>query len=446
MYTPPSTKRKSVKRTSPFSRLMRYVDNSPISPLRPYSRMASLMRRGSPVAKASRFVRLTRQRQMRRNRKKYRYNSTLNTRAGGKFKLGKHKRMYMNKPIIKKSIGGYNRTLESSKILEGSETVWVGHSTCARLEIFRSAFIAMMFDILRKINLQTENVEEDEIIRGLGVGDTLLFTWAVASSATVTTTVYTVPAGQTTLLQIYNWFVDNGRPWNNSIDSRDVQFKELQIRTTERGYYTFSLRDYKVKGFVQSTLRVQNRCKVPAVGEDNQENVDVVDNCPVIGKSYTGVGSSLFHKKTYGVAAQNTFDQHSDQNYGVMLLDNASNCFQEPPQPNNFSNVKFSGSLRIQPGVIKTSQLRHPFTFYFNTIFQMAAPWANNAVPQPNLVGQRIRQFGSFRVFCIEKMLNVDPTFLVRIAFEHNLEISCKAFYKKNSPVILKSFRRQTLA
>jgi len=168
----------------------------------------------------------------------------------------------------------------------------------------------------------------------------------------------------------------------------------------------------KIHLWSKSTLKIQNRSKI---AEDDE--ADDVDNVPLYGKSYDGIGNGTSHIKN-----GETEFMFADLN-GIIEFDGGVKPYlNEPPQGYEFVNVKTVGKAHLDPGHIKTSVLNSSKTGRLNDILHAVLPaqgggFASTTKPQIKV--------GQFRLFALEKMietLNSAPT-PINVAYEHNLRI-----------------------
>ena len=71
----------------------------------------------------------------------------------------------------------------------------------------------------------------------------------------------------------------------------------------------------------------------------------------------------------------------------------------------------------------------------FQTLLEIAP-----GAPSTKLVGQKRKKIGEFRVFCLEKLIDVGASEVISIAIEVDTEISAKATFKKQMAGTVKSF------
>lgn len=366
------------------------------------------------------------------------------SKSSGKLKKGSKVRKYKKKAVMKYATVGTNKTIESSKVQEGTNTVWVGHATFARDNIMRQAVVSILYKFFVDQQLIRDATFVNDAIASIPATSTLTVWYRTSTSASSASEVFTAGAS-TSLSTIADWWMNPGRAWATSIGGAakeiyDIEFLEIvfSIGTIVK---TMLLTDTKIHVYVKSALKMQNRTKAAATG-DTADDADQIDNVPLYGKSYSGRGTGLLTKLPY------YGELFCDRQFGTIV--GSETVRSEPPQPRDFVNVKNCGKAHLDPGDIKTSVITSKFNMFFNTLVRHCAPGVAPSVPAPAttylLQNFRRRDLGTYRVFCLEKMIDVGAGDNIRVAFENNMEISCKATIIKRKVGVLKEFQRFELA
>lgn len=351
----------------------------------------------------------------------------------GKFKKGKSIKKIRKSPLEKLSVGGMNQTLEARGSARNVNCVTIGHSTMPRLQILDKALSAMLFKIFDYIG--NAPISRTDPIN-LPAGTRIEFFYKVnAVSAEINTSAVFTFSGtpaDNTIGNIITWFFDanavTGRPWLNTTaaDLEEFEFTKIVIPGNVNSQpMTLQVNEILIKGTVVSILKIQNRT-LGAGAAPNNEEIDTVDAVPLIGKSFFGFGNGLRRKQPMSNKAL-----YADQQYGLI---GDQGMFSEPPKANQFTNAKSVAGIKMQPGEIKSSYLTDSFSMYFNTIFKLSSPFGP-PYASGNLINVREKRTGKFRVFFIEKALQVFDGALenqvINVVYEHNWECSCKAFIRK---------------
>lgn len=371
------------------------------------------------------------------------------SKSAGFVKKGKSKKKYMKKKLVKYAVQGCNKTIESSKVLTGQDTVWVGHGTFVRDNILRQAVVALFYKMFSEMDMIRNSIDVTQLITGTGTASTITVAYRLNPQTNAGSEVYTAPVGGTSLALLADWFLNAARPWmDNFATNYEAQFTEL-IFTDVTVRKTFLLDSCTIQIFVKSALKMQNRSQSATAANANDE--EAVDNVPVYGKSYSGKGTTLRAKAQYGATGQD-LDLNIDRQFGVTIGSESLYGRKEPPQPKDFVNVSHCGKIRMDPGEIKTSVLQDKFAMNFSSLFRACAYSQNPSVPAVNttftLSTPRLRNLGKFRVFCVEKMISINQNSspntapAISIAFENNVEISATVKFHKRKGGVIKEFAK----
>lgn len=402
---------------------------------------------------------------MRAERKKFsitpmeekkKYRGARSSVTKGFLKKGTRKRKYMKGKMVKTMLSGCNRTLEAGKVQTGVDCVWVGHHTFPARALLRQAWMAVLYKYFSKFGFVAPGWNETTVLRGLetlgaGTGWQLVINYKLNAGAAQASEVF-VATGKS-LLDAVDWATDVARGWNLVLDSQDIEFLEIYVLENTTGAtatnrFPDNLRLYNVNILVKSSMKLQNRSKAAASTADGQDNIDQVDNVPVFGKSYSGFGNGMYAKKPYTPTTGLTSDLVGDRDWSVILGSELTNDRKEPPQPVEFRNVAFCGKVHLDPSVIKTSVLSSTYKSNFSVFFRKCQLLsALSTPPGAALVATRLKAYGRYRVFALEKMIDTGASETISIAFESNTEISAKATVSRpKAPGVVKSFVKQVLS
>jgi len=154
----------------------------------------------------------------------------------------------------------------------------------------------------------------------------------------------------------------------------------------------------------KSDLKVQNRTVAQGTDEDANSTENVA-NCPLYGKSYTFKGSGLLTKVDSTAASQGkTLSVGEDT--GVLAYRNNINQYwlKEPPLPTLFTPRPKFGSVRLEPGTIKTSSLMKKVIFKQSDFWQLLSIQPGGGTAKGANIQNR---YGQGRIFSMEKMITV---------------------------------------
>lgn len=373
-----------------------------------------------------------------RTKNSTRYRGAITSQSAGRFKRGSKK--YKKKALVKKSNGGINWTLESGKVQTGTNCVWIGHATTARRHHFEIAGGCLLQYFVRVTGGSEVNSWEQPI-RIFNASDEIIISHRSSTDSVRSTSTYTVPAGGVTMNLFASWWIDPARAWFNNDNVELLEMYTNAGVSNHTGY--LRLIDVKITYTVKSSLKIQNRSKAVSTGAGDATNDETtaVDNVPVYGKSYSGTGNGLIPKKMYELetAAANPIVLTADNVFGTIIGSETDTSMKEPLQGNMFANAKYVGKAHLDPAQIKTSVLQTVHTMYLNTFLKTMQEV--NAGGGSSLVNRHQRQIGKFRVFALEKMIDVGSTEPITIAIENNMETSMRMFSKKKYTTVKNFYR-----
>lgn len=354
-------------------------------------------------------------------------------------RLSKGSRKWGKRPQVKyNKKDSFSITVEAGKVQTGTNCVWVGHSTFLKSYMLRLAGQHILAKLLKSTG-RVDGTLHNEFLLAEPVGGSLIvIDYQLDQSGNSVSTNYTVPVGGTSFKLFGEWFANSSRPWTDRVDDRGFQLDTASyLTTTGSTVSTISLKKMKVKFFVKCSFKIQNRSKAAATG-DAQDEIDVVDNVPVYGKSYHGKGNALLGKlKSF--SPNNTINILADTSFGVMLGSESIPGRAEPPQANEFFNVRKQGKVHLDPSEIKTNVLTSSFDFYVTTLVRECS--RPGAIPSPTTGGEKrdLSQIGKFSIFALEKMIDVGAAEPISIAFEHNADLYSTSYMVK-SPLCVRQF------
>lgn len=353
--------------------------------------------------------------------------------AKGSRKWGKRNQVKYNKK------DSFSITVEAGKVQSGTNCVWVGHTTFLKSYMLRLAGQHILAKLLKANGTVDGTMHAEYLFPSPAAGQLINIDYFVDQTSAGQTFSYTIPVGGTSFKLFGEWFANQSRAWTDRADSRGFQLDTASWTTSAGGLLTtISLKNMKIKYFVKSSFKIQNRSKAAAdLGQDT-ESTDVVDNVPVYGKSYHGKGTALLGKLR-AFSPNNNINLLADSNLGVILGSETVPGRSEPPQGNEFYNVRRQGKIHLDPAEIKTNVLTSKFDFYLTTLVRECI--RPGVIPTPTTGGNRddLSTIGKFSVFAMEKMIDVGATEPISIAFEHNIDMYCSAYMVK-SPLVVRQF------
>lgn len=295
---------------------------------------------------------------------------------------------------------------------EAGPTVIVGHTTTPFAYFGKMIWRALILEMAQKSGMRTTSLDSDLFGKA---NDQLLVNYFPNSMMGTNrlTHVFTV-AGGGSINQfadtVYNWWQANASD-QYVIDSiRYFPVTQAVGQPHEYHGYEMTCLKYKMRFYVKSTLKIQNRTIEVAENLD----ADDVSNAPLYGKSYSGPGNGM-----RSLAFKLSFV--GDEDFGDIWKQDTRNTadnqpVREPPPPDLFTHVTKYGKQKIDPGELKTSVLTHSGVKDLNELLQMFIP-ATLLDTSPYI------KMGKYNILILEKMLtvgNATDDLGIKIGYEVN--------------------------
>jgi len=181
-----------------------------------------------------------------------------------------------------------------------------------------------------------------------------------------------------------------------------------------------------------NNFKVQNRTKHLAGTTDEEETTTANDTAPLVGMIYGGKSNGMWVKTNRGnnltslVAADSTgIIGYCPTTAGTLHSD-----LWEPPAPSYFANCHKVGSIKLEPGEIKTSKLVSKYRSNISRFLMELAPVFNASY------NVAFRQ-GTYNILAMEKLLGIKSSAVVQpkveVAYELNNKMMTFATLVKQS-------------
>lgn len=302
----------------------------------------------------------------------------------------------------------YNR--ETSSVINGLGTsLYVGH--CTNPSEFTSDVLWLC--IVKKLLLMmgTQVNDTQKPVPNLVAGDIFQVSYKNGYDSGGAGAFNYLVAGTPTMVDIAS---DISQYFNAGLTPKDqVQFDNIVFvpaAASKMKLTRLVLRNARVVIHSVSNLTIQNRTK----SDETDESADQVDNQPLRGFSYFGYGTGT---QTMTTDPNNVKEFVCDDVYGVLSkVPVASEVYlQEPPSQIHFGNVKKSGSQNMDVGDVKNSKLIFNKTISVNSL-------QKQITVNPDRV-HTYHKLGKFKFFGFEKMIDIQFSQQMSVAWEHNLNI-----------------------
>lgn len=311
----------------------------------------------------------------------------------------------------------------SSVISTGSiDTVFLGHATCPGATIKQMIGLAIIKKLMVAIGVNTQAYDEALVGPpfGLTIGDQIQVAFKNFPDLGSASISWTVAAATDSMATFGAWFTDPVRPWNFLVgDNAPFVFEYIRFipsATSILASRIVRLEEASVTIHVKSALKVQNR--TVSVAADNSS--EDVNSMPLEGKVYSGYGNAAMWKSNFRpsqtLVGDNTWGiiAYTPPAYSPSTTPTGMN---EPPEGIEFKRVTRQGKFVVGPGQIKTSVLTHNFTMKLEKLMGLLV---RSSAPAGTLAGRLYDTFsvGKFKFMCFEKILDVDSTQNIVLAWE----------------------------
>jgi len=341
--------------------------------------------------------------------------------SGGKFDKGLSVKgdkasMYMSKGIVK--------TLETSITAVNNDCCIIGHSTRMPQEELKMTAKALLKSLISQ-DLDYVTNMDDTI--SLGVLANITITYYIDPLTTALTTD-TIPIALVDTYQTIAGLISTRFDGIMNSGGNRVQFESMTLNKLIGAVYIrfarINLSSTTIHYWTKSDMKIQNRSTNEA-----SEEIDVVDQVPIYGKSYEGKGNGTILKGTRFIPHNPVI---ADENTGLILASTAGSSAQalrEPPAPKAFIGIKKFGKQKLEPGEIKTSTLnvewKANFNVWFSELQRVGGGYA--------ISNFRISTKGLFRFFALEKMIALAGETPVILGLEVNAKYGCYITHKKKN-------------
>jgi len=297
-------------------------------------------------------------------------------------------------------INGIQSRIETTQKVQDLQAVYVGHTTMAPTTIFDIVCTAISKALLIK-----EGYSPNGLADGININVEMEFqilywndiTSTAASSYDTTLLPNPTFAEFRTAVKNILTLAINGYDKKQQFQ-RFRWFSNNNVGGTYRFHHEFNMAGMKIDGFMKSTFAFQNATP-SAVGS---ANTDVNNANPVRCVPYYGKGNGTFWRNrtsTTGVF-ENFFGETTSGAISVIAAEAANKVLDEPPASKFFLHAKRGKGFVLQPGEIKTVQLKTPVSMTLTKFIQYFDGYDEDALVRHNM--------GTFQFFGIEKVLSTN--------------------------------------
>lgn len=361
--------------------------------------------------------------------KKFKINgAAVQSKSGGFLSSSKFKKTKRLKTAMK----GVEATIEYGKDVSSSnQVIWIGHASYCEEDLRFSLWRLVVKKLFAKLGQSVRDISDNLSVYNMTAGDIFQVNYQTTDGAVASVT-YTVVAGSL-FDDVVNTFFSNAGLQGESVVLKSIVYVP-SVNTVGTGQdpspWRLDLEFAYVTVYCKSSMKIQNRT-VNAVGG----NEDSVDNVPLYGRSYGGIGNGALY--AYKANAGMTKQLIASKSNGY-IEGTAADNLKEPWHQMYFQYVTEKGKVHLDPGFIKTSVL--------STYRRMSLNQLNRRLSQIAAATKVRDPFGKFRFFGLERMIDTVAEGAASIAV--GVEINnyhCLNMYTKFPNIMLPSYARRVL-
>lgn len=348
-------------------------------------------------------------------------------RAGGRRKTRRVlRRKKISRRFARKTLaeGGVEFQTETVGTVSDDDAVYIGHGSFAPQRLTQYLCYSLVKMILNRAGIVFSNWGQNAVQSNMQLNSTIAFVWR--DTETDITNSFTVTCA---LLDTFTdiaerfWLafyleIDDGTISEKSV-LLNIQFDQGNARDITK----VNLNNITFDIFSKDSLKIQNR-SVPTAVDDEVTNVD---NIPLSGKMYMGVGNSFEAKNEL---ANEDFVCNRITNV-LQVEANTDVYLREPPQPYYFKNAK-AVPVRLNPGEIKAHTIVYKKKMTLRKFITWAKGfWHNNSLQSDDL---NRHDEGQVVMFGLEKVIGTGADGLgILIKYEVDQHLWIKCIVKENN-------------
>jgi len=341
----------------------------------------------------------------------------------------KTRKAISRKPFVH---NGVTFVKEVSSVAQADECLWIGHSVPLTMLKY-NAFWALLKALFVKAQGFVQNFASNTLLTDCGAqaNDIIRMVYKIDANANPIAfdRVVGTTAG-TTVDTLVNSFANEP-----AIDSQGIQVIDFRYISAGTGTSSSDMtqavvrcQNAKIYFDVKLDLKMQNR------SIQGSSDSDDVNNQPIYGKSYQGIGIGPVVKghprgpgTNFSANTATGLIIRSNNSTLVPAFEGAQERYAEPLDYQFFQNVDKIGKIHIDSGQLKTSVIHKKMVFVFSNFLNLIN---EQSVVPSNLVGgtksYMPRKLAEYRMFACEKMIDAvisgagSP---IDVAFEHNIKI-----------------------
>lgn len=388
------------------------------------------MSRSSSTNRAMSISRSRRTRRMLFNSSSTRTSYNRSKSSGFLNTYRKTRKAVSRKPFVH---NGVTYVKEVSSVAQAEECLWIGHSVPLTMLKY-SAFWAVLKALFVKANGFVQNFGSNTLLTDCGAqtNDIIRMVYKIDANAPSNAFDRTVgTTAGTTVDTLVNAFANE--PLIDSQSIQVIDFRYISAGTgsssSDMNQAVLRCQNAKIYFDVKLDLKMQNR------SVQGSSDSDDVNNQPIYGKSYQGIGIGPVvkgHPRNTGTnfsanTATGLIVRANNSTLAPSSFEGALERYAEPLDYQYFQNVDKIGKIHIDSGQLKTSVIHKKMVFVFSNFLCLI----NQQVIVPSNTTGGLKSFmprklAEYRMFGCEKMIDAVVSGAgspIDVAFEHNIKI-----------------------
>lgn len=310
--------------------------------------------------------------------------------------------------------------IDAGSELSVAKTLYIGHASLAPKQMAICVHGAIIKQFFKQMGVSIINFEDAISTRQVVFG----YWIKVAGSEEIQNRFFNVAGGVSYLGLITTWITDIQTALAGN--THEFSIRKIYLADSVAGVANDYFREMqtskvKVKMSATSSLRIQNRTLAAGTVDAESENRNNVENNPLKGFHYTGVGNGFSSRSLIDSAT--SFTWLTDAATGAFSADpddatldvNQRSVVINPPKLSTVMYAKSYNRVVLDPGTIKNSYCSHERELSLDQYFKLMLPYYNNEL-------QRIA-IGEVKMLGLQKMLDsrvTEPSVLIGYELVHN--------------------------
>ena len=369
------------------------------------------------------------------------FGSKLSTPPGSRYVTTGSRRSRFKKPRYRVKYNRFNRygsvkKVENGGLQNGSDCVYLGHSTSVHEQLVPAAVRAIVRELAKQAGFDFAQWDEIIPLGGANNWTYSLLYYASHKTGTQSSSSTSITAGTQTYLgladAIYTQLKTTMQP--------GVELAEIRLNDHDghcNAKVLLSQMDLTFE--VVSVMKIQNRTLATSsiTTAEHDEEMTQISNNPVVGKIYSGNHDGFMPDARGILPGGASFEGLlADTQQGVIAAKAADLPvgFKKPIDGQFLKSCYKTGNVIIMPGEIKTSRLKYTRRMNCLEFFTKLS----TEIDEATVADTRLRtRFGVCEMVGVEKQLNSrDGEADISLAYEVSQIYKCSGYYKKSTKVM----------